>query len=445
MSSSSVAAIGVCADGEDADTAVEPPSSSQPSSSSKPSQRPATLKRSLPERGDKVVRLSDCEDDGAAPPPRRGDPELPGTTAEVPASSMWERLPIELRERIFASDTDAAALCFALNSSFNRTAQAFLLRNNVLPPSLRRKLDETGYPLDRISKELRLERAVVYKKLCGNFDTGTGYSYEELNAEQQLFECCYAMRNFTDLRRQVLELIEENGGLSGLQGRIARERRRASYMQKCQGQMSQADAKEKLRRGLTVLGLPLGNPSKLIAKCEKHGADVMGLPDLMDDHDWKARDELDGKSAKIGLALVLNCSELCKMYIESSGTEVYNDEGYWGSLEELLQTRAHYQYLFNYTNGHFEHLVKDHAFEVWAEVMDKGLSSGAYVGAASELRKCARFGLPATLPWLAHKFANTEDALAAAFAAADPEESARRLKLREYRAERELQFEKSRA
>ena len=76
---------------------------------------------------------------------------------------MWERLPIELRERIFASDTDAAALCFALNSSFNRTAQAFLLRNNVLPPSLRRKLDETGYPLDRISKELRLERAVVYK------------------------------------------------------------------------------------------------------------------------------------------------------------------------------------------------------------------------------------------------------------------------------------------
>ena len=114
-------------------------------------------------------------------------------------------------------------------------------------------------------------------------------------------------------------------------------------------------------------------------------------------------------------------------------------------MEELLQTRAHYQYLFNYTNGHFEHLVKDHAFEVWAEVMDKGLSSGAYVGAASELRKCARFGLPATLPWLAHKFASTEDALAAAFAAADPEESARRLKLREYRAERELQFEKSRA
>ena len=428
MSSSSVAAIGVCADGEDADTAVEPPSSSQPSSSSKPSQRPATLKRSLPERGDKVVRLSDCEDDGAAPPPRRGDPELPGTTAEVPASSMWERLPIELRERIFASDTDAAALCFALNSSFNRTAQAFLLRNNVLPPSLRRKLDETGYPLDRISKELRLERAVVYKKLCGNFDTGTGYSYEEVNAEQQLFECCYAMRNFTDLRRQVLELIEENGGLSGLQGRIARERRRASYMQKCQGQMSQADAKEKLRRGLTVLGLPLGNPSKLIAKCNKAITQK--------------------KSAKIGLAMVLNCSGMFKMYIESSGTNVYNDTPrFSGSLEDLLQTRAHYHYLFNYTNGHFEDLVEELAFEVRAQ-MDQGISPAIYVlWAASVLRRCgcARFGLPATLPWLADKFASTKDALAAAFAAADPEESARRLKLREYRAERELQFEKSRA
>ena len=243
----------------------------------------------------------------------------------------------------------------------------------------------------------------------------------------------------------MLELIEENGGLSGFQGRIARERRRASYMQKCQGQMSQADAREKLRRGLTVLGLPLGNPSKLIAKRDKHTDDVMGSPDLMDLHDRKARDELGDKSAKIGLALVLNCSTMCKMYIESSGTEVYNDEDNWGSLEELLRTRAHYQYLFNYTNGRFERLVKDHAFEVWEEVMDKGLLPGDCVGAARELRKCARFGLPATLPWLADKFASTEDALAAAFAAADPEESARRLKLREYRAERELQFEKSRA
>ena len=195
-------------------------------------------------------------------------------------------------------------------------------------------------------------------------------------------------------------------------------------MQKCQGQMSQADAKEKLRRGLTVLGLPLGNPSKLIAKCNKPIT--------------------QNKSAKIGLAMVLNCSEMCKMYIDSSGTEVYNDMDFSGSLEDLLQTRAHYHYLFNYTNGHFEDLVEEHAFEVWAEVMDQGLVPGNYVGAASELRRCARFGLPATLPWLADKFASTEDALAAAFAAADPEESARRLQLREYRAERELPFEKSR-
>ena len=226
----------------------------------------------------------------------------------------------------------------------------------------------------------------------------------------------------------MLELIEENGGLSGLQGRIARERRRASYMQKCQGQMSQADAKEKLRRGLTVLGLPLGNPSKLIAKCNKAITQK--------------------KSAKIGLAMVLNCSGMFKMYIESSGTNVYNDTPrFSGSLEDLLQTRAHYHYLFNYTNGHFEDLVEELAFEVRAQ-MDQGISPAIYVlWAASVLRRCgcARFGLPATLPWLADKFASTKDALAAAFAAADPEESARRLKLREYRAERELQFEKSRA
>ena len=56
-----------------------------------------------------------------------------------------------------------------------------------------------------------------------------------------------------------------------------------------------------------------------------------------------------------------------------------------------------------------------------------------------------RFRLQVTLePWLAAgKFASTHDALAAAFTQADPEESARRLKLREYRAARELQFEKS--
>ena len=342
---------------------------------------------------------------------------------------MWERLPIELRERIFASDTDAAALCFALNSSFNRTAQAVLLRHNVLPPSLRRKLDQPGFTLDHVPKELRLERAVVYKKLRGDFhfDPGTGYSLEELIDEQNLFDLSN-MENFPDLRRQVLELIEENGGLSGLQGRIARERRRASYMQKCQGQMSQADAKEKLRRGLTVLGLPLGNPSKLIAKCNKAITQK--------------------KSAKIGLAMVLNCSGMFKMYIESSGTNVYNDTPrFSGSLEDLLQTRAHYHYLFNYTNGHFEDLVEELAFEVRAQ-MDQGISPAIYVlWAASVLRRCgcARFGLPATLPWLADKFASTKDALAAAFAAADPEESARRLKLRVYRAERELQLEKSRA
>ena len=340
---------------------------------------------------------------------------------------MWERLPIELRERIFASDTDAAALCFALNSSFNRTAQAFLLRQNVLPPSLRRKLDEHKYTPKHLPEELRLERAVVYKKLEGDFDPGTGYSYEELNDELELFES-FQMNDVPNLRRQVLELIEENGGLSGLQGRIARERRRASYMQKCQGQMSQADAKEKLRRGLTVLGLPLGNPSKLIAKCNKAITQK--------------------KSAKIGLAMVLNCSGMFKMYIESSGTNVYNDTPrFSGSLEDLLQTRAHYHYLFNYTNGHFEDLVEELAFEVRAQ-MDQGISPAIYVlWAASVLRRCgcARFGLPATLPWLADKFASTKDALAAAFAAADPEESARRLQLREYRAERELQLEKSRA
>ena len=47
-------------------------SSSQLSSSSKPSQRPTTREHSLPMSDKEVIILSDCEDDGAAPPPKRG-------------------------------------------------------------------------------------------------------------------------------------------------------------------------------------------------------------------------------------------------------------------------------------------------------------------------------------------------------------------------------------
>ena len=53
------------------------------------------------------------------------------------------------------------------------------------------------------------------------------------------------------------------------------------------------------------------------------------------------------------------------------------------------------------------------------------------------LDKCRLSHSSVRLPWLADKFANTDEALAAAFAAADPEESSGRLQLHEYRAARE--------
>ena len=141
---------------------------------------------------------------------------------------MWACLPPELWERIFAADTDAAALCFELNSSLKRTAQAFLLSQNILPTKLRRLFDETcstkqtvrSYVASDFAKELLLASGAVYSKVKHAPDD--------------------------QVRRLVWELFEENGGLPGLQGRIARERQKASYMQKCQG-TSPADAKRKLR------------------------------------------------------------------------------------------------------------------------------------------------------------------------------------------------------
>ena len=128
---------------------------------------------------------------------------------------------------------------------------------------------------------------------------------------------------------------------------------------------------------------------------------------------------------------------MCKEYIESGGTRV--------SLEDLLQVMAHMNYLLHPEKGEYEQAL-DTRVRVRVRVrLFTCPSPNEWVEAAQALSVIdARFRLPVTLePWLAAgKFASTHDALAAAFTQADPEESARRLKLREYRAARELQFEK---
>tara|TARA_B100000513_G_scaffold109728_1_gene47576 strand:+ start:126 stop:380 length:255 start_codon:yes stop_codon:yes gene_type:complete len=67
------------------------------------------------------------------------------------------------------------------------------------------------------------------------------------------------------------------------------------------------------------------------------------------------------------------------------------------------------------------------------------------IAAGEVMEYSSRFELPKTLPWLTNTFASTDDALAAAFAAADPVEAARRLKLRDYRAARKLALQKRNA
>ena len=243
-------------------------------------------------------------------------------------------------------------------------------------------------------------------------------------------------------------------------------------MQMCQG-TSPADAAEKLRRGLKVLGLnkkTFIDPWKTIEECKQQNDAIdeaeanidQKTTDKMEEQcalsesgmashyqlekcaQWRKRalrkllenETKYNKSRKIGLAMVRNNSEMCKEYIESGGTRV--------SLENLLQAMAHTNYLLYPEQGEYEQYLDEFAHigcDGW-----KDQRPNDWVDAAQRLSWTdARFRLPVTLePWLAAgKFASTHDALAAAFTQADPEESARRLKLREYRAARELQFEKS--
>ena len=366
-------------------------------------------------------------------------------------------LPADLWDCIFASDTDVAALCFTLNSSFNRIAQAFLLGHKILPLSLKNLLmgHETYSPEEDYQQEQLAEEL----------------------AKDILLEPCVVLSDFRSNPRPLCDfawdLIDENGGLAGLQGRITRERRKASYMQMCQG-TSPADATEKLKRGLKVLGLnnkTFIDPWKTIEECKQQDDAIDAIDeaeanidqettDMMEEHQcmsesgmaspyqlemcsqWRERalEELAentyNQSRKIGLAMVRNNSEMCKEYIESGGTRV--------SLENLLQAMAHTNYLLYPEQGEYEVELDEHA-----HILCDGWRSqrpNNWVEAAEAVRvNYVRFRLPVTLePWLAAgKFASTHDALAAAFTQADPEESARRLKLREYRAARELQFEKS--
>ena len=364
-------------------------------------------------------------------------------------------LPADLWDCIFASDTDVAALCFTLNSSFNRIAQAFLLGHKILPLSLKNLLmgHETYSPEEDYQQEQLAEEL----------------------AKDILLEPCVVLSDFRSNPRPLCDfawdLIDENGGLAGLQGRITRERRKASYMQMCQG-TSPADATEKLKRGLKVLGLnkkTFIDPWKTIKECKQQDD---AIDEAKANIDQKATEKMApliasgrasryqlnmcsqwreralqklaknktkyNKSKKIGLALLRNNSQMCKEYIESGGTRV--------SLEDLLQVMAHMNYLLHPEKGEYEQAL-DTRVRVRVRVMLFTCPSpNEWVEAAQALSVIdARFRLPVTLePWLAAgKFASTHDALAAAFTQADPEESARRLKLREYRAARELQFEKS--
>ena len=391
-------------------------------------------------------------------------PKLEDSGDGVRSEAMCESLlPADLWDCIFASDTDVAALCFTLNSSFNRIAQAFLLSHKILPLSLKKRMEDEDAPFPvgddkdmedqecfakELAEELSLEPCMVLDKLCSN--------------PRPLSLCSF-----------IWDLLDENGGLAGLQGRIARERRKASYMQMCQG-TSPADATEKLKRGLKVLGLnnkTFIDPWKTIEECKQQDDAMDAIDEAEANIDQETTDKVEeqccmsesgmasryqvnmcmqwreralqelaqntyNQSRKIGLAMVRNNSEMCKEYIESGGTRV--------SLENLLQAMAHTNYLLYPEQGEYEQDLDE-----FAHILVDGWRSqrpNDWVEAAEMLSvKDFRFRLPVTLePWLAAgKFASTHDALAAAFTQADPEESARRLKLREYRAARELQFEKS--
>ena len=183
-------------------------------------------------------------------------------------------------------------------------------------------------------------------------------------AEEVLLEPCVVLdklgsnprpRPLCDL---VWDLLDENGGLAGLQGRITRERQKTSSMQMCQG-TGPADATEKLSRGLKVLGWDKKtfiDPWKTIEECKQQD-DAIDEAEANIDHEttdtmedqcalsesgmashyqlgtcaqWRERalrklaknETKYHKSRKIGLAMLRNNSEMCKEYIESGGSTI---------------------------------------------------------------------------------------------------------------------------
>lgn len=73
-------------------------------------------------------------------------------------------MPGDPWERIFATDTDAAVLCFALNSSLNRIAQAFQLNHNILPRAVK-NLSGKYLAAWGVGEKLVLQEYVVQPKL----------------------------------------------------------------------------------------------------------------------------------------------------------------------------------------------------------------------------------------------------------------------------------------
>ena len=276
----------------------------------------------------------------------------PKASPASPAAALPTRDLYEFWALMFAIDEDLAVRCYSVNRQLHTIAKESLLGYKVLPQRVRRVKAKRACVMFDLCEALALSADKVRRG--ARFKKGRGHGGGHYNI--------FYVPSAVDA------LLEENGGLLGLQKRIAARRKQEANEAKrreaeaaarrAEAAARQAYNRSRLQKGFAVLGLSLRSDS-----------------------------------------------EMCSQFIES-GEERH-------SLLEVMETMAHMKYIHEYT---------DYNQFLELRVEEEGECNGFYPGiwreTAEEVQGYAEFQLPNKLPWLGDKFNSTGDAIRAAVAAA---------------------------
>ena len=289
-----------------------------------------------------------------APPqaPTKASPASPA--AALPTRDLYEFWAL-----LFAIDEDLAVRCYSVNRQLHAIAKESLLGYKVLPLQVRRLKAKRACVMFDLCEALALSADEVRRG--ARFKKGRGHGGGHYN----LFYVPSA----------VDALLEENGGLLGLQERIAARRKQEANEAKRREAEAAARRAEAAARQVEAAARQAYNRSRL-----QKGFAVIGLSLRSD-------------------------SEMCSQFIES-GEKTH-------TLLEVMKTMAHMKYIHEYT---------DYNQFLELRVEEEGECNGFYPGiwreTAEEVQGYAEFQLPNKLPWLGDKFNSTGDAIRAAVAAA---------------------------